>query len=157
MWCDVCAYVYMWNKCSTICRKSNEFTIIQRRLRRYMKSKQKRNNNTYAIIFFLLECPAGRYGESCYDTCGDQCQGCNRFSGICDLGCLPGWAGQRCDEPCKFGNNKFRYDVLNIFLQFLYFFDVSFFLRWFCLIHWFITFLCFYRIAVYFIRIWKAW
>ena len=59
------------------------------------------------ILFFLLECSAGRYGESCSETCGDQCQGCNRFSGVCELGCLPGWTGQRCDEPCKFGNNKF--------------------------------------------------
>ena len=52
LWCDVCAYVYMWNKCSTICRKSNEYTIIQRVLRRYLGSKQKRNNNICNYFFF---------------------------------------------------------------------------------------------------------
>ena len=66
---------------------------------------------THMQLFLLLGCPTGRYGRDCSETCGDQCQGCDRFSGVCELGCLPGWTGQRCDEPCTFGNNEFHQDV----------------------------------------------
>ncbi|XP_078330301.1 uncharacterized protein LOC111113226 isoform X2 [Crassostrea virginica] len=45
-----------------------------------------------------LACQSGRYGISCAKACGVNCQGCNRFNGVCEFGCHPGWTGTFCEK-----------------------------------------------------------
>ena len=58
------------------------------------------------IFPLYLACQSGRYGLSCAKACGQNCQGCNRFNGVCEFGCHPGWKGTFCE---KRSNNVFRY------------------------------------------------
>nr|XP_022326738.1 delta-like protein 1 isoform X2 [Crassostrea virginica] len=43
-------------------------------------------------------CQSGRYGISCTKACGQNCRGCNRFNGVCEFGCHPGWTGTFCEK-----------------------------------------------------------
>ncbi|XP_078316886.1 uncharacterized protein LOC144620379 [Crassostrea virginica] len=45
-------------------------------------------------------CQSGRYGPNCAKTCGPNCQGCNRFNGVC--GCQPGWTGTFCEKRSNY-------------------------------------------------------
>ncbi|XP_046577764.1 uncharacterized protein LOC124285559 isoform X3 [Haliotis rubra] len=52
------------------------------------------------------ECKADHYGVNCMNTCTDRkCSGvnssCDRHSGSCDRGCLPGWTGVDCTQECN--------------------------------------------------------
>lgn len=50
------------------------------------------------ILFFLSVCPSGWYGRNCSQQCGQHCiPSCDRFTGVCELGCKPGWKGQFCE------------------------------------------------------------
>ena len=67
----------------------------------------KREYTKLLFIFPLyLACQSGRYGISCAKACGQTCQGCNRFNGVCEFGCHPGWTGTFCE---KRSNYAFRY------------------------------------------------
>jgi hypothetical protein len=47
---------------------------------------------------YLTECPYGFHGKNCATPCNTNCIGCNRFTGRCETGCLPGWKGTFCDK-----------------------------------------------------------
>ena len=49
------------------------------------------------IFIYSVACPAGKYGESCNQTCSADCVNgrCNPVNGDCD--CQSGWEGPSCD------------------------------------------------------------
>ncbi|RUS89569.1 hypothetical protein EGW08_002687, partial [Elysia chlorotica] len=53
-----------------------------------------------------VSCPAGRYGNTCENSCSTNCGGpgknCHRVSGACDL-CPAGFKGTECDKVCDAG------------------------------------------------------
>ncbi|XP_052791763.1 multiple epidermal growth factor-like domains protein 10 [Mya arenaria] len=57
------------------------------------------------------ECPTGSYGDKCSSNCSQQCiaEECHHVSGICNLGCKPGYdfrIDPKCEtlcELCKYG------------------------------------------------------
>ncbi|XP_046558983.1 protein draper-like [Haliotis rubra] len=54
------------------------------------------------------ECDAGHYGVNCVNTCTDRkcfdvISSCDRYTGSCDRGCLPGWRGVDCTQECGHG------------------------------------------------------
>ncbi|XP_071085980.1 serine/threonine-protein phosphatase 6 regulatory ankyrin repeat subunit B-like [Haliotis cracherodii] len=67
------------------------------------------------LLLFLLvvtvlsqECPVGRYGEGCQLNCNLHCfpysgkdVHCDRHSGKCSEGCIPGWYSDQCHVPCN--------------------------------------------------------
>ena len=62
----------------------------------------------YVYYFPLyLACQSGRYGISCAKACGQNCQGCNRFNGVCEFGCHPGWTGTFCEKRSKYSDILF--------------------------------------------------
>ena len=58
-----------------------------------------------------LACQSGRYGINCAKACGENCQSCNRFNGVCEFGCHPGWKGTFCK---KRSNYVFRFFFCHI-------------------------------------------
>ncbi|KAK3755526.1 hypothetical protein RRG08_063602, partial [Elysia crispata] len=53
-------------------------------------------------------CPPGRHGPECLEHCSVQCAGedkpCNHITGLCELGCLPGYQpSSGCTEKCLRG------------------------------------------------------
>lgn len=59
---------------------------------------RKKNNNTKTII---VECSAGFFGINCVNRCSEKCnltRVCDRLTGQCDGGCIPGWKGATCNE-----------------------------------------------------------
>lgn len=49
----------------------------------------------------FAECQQGYYGRDCTGRCSVNCyhtSRCDRFSGHCNEGCKPGWAGNTCDQ-----------------------------------------------------------
>ena len=53
-----------------------------------------------ADIFFIicLACHDGYFGFNCIHQCNKKCKGCDRVDGLCNTGCLQGWAGTYCEE-----------------------------------------------------------
>lgn len=53
------------------------------------------------IIFFIIECGKGWYGDNCRQQCKGYCKdgtSCNHVTGQCDEGCDAGWTGKLCDN-----------------------------------------------------------
>lgn len=53
---------------------------------------------------FFAACREGTYGINCTKLCG-QCadwSDCDSVTGVCKLGCQPGWYGERCDKSKLF-------------------------------------------------------
>ncbi|CAG2193358.1 Tyrosine-protein phosphatase corkscrew,Tyrosine-protein phosphatase non-receptor type 7,Receptor-type tyrosine-protein phosphatase alpha,Receptor-type tyrosine-protein phosphatase eta [Mytilus edulis] len=50
-------------------------------------------------------CPLRKYGVNCEMNCSENCilGSCNLVNGNCTHGCVDGWFGERCNEPCKKG------------------------------------------------------
>ncbi|XP_063446685.1 uncharacterized protein LOC134726180 [Mytilus trossulus] len=50
-------------------------------------------------------CPFGKYGVNCEMNCSENCilGSCNLVNGNCTHGCVDGWFGERCNEPCYTG------------------------------------------------------
>ncbi|XP_067668041.1 uncharacterized protein [Haliotis asinina] len=53
-------------------------------------------------------CPLGTYGQNCERNCSQYCASevdenvhCERSSGRCSEGCVPGWHGHQCILPCS--------------------------------------------------------
>ncbi|GFR78172.1 multiple epidermal growth factor-like domains 10 [Elysia marginata] len=73
------------------------------------------NMKKFRVNYICLpRCEEGKYGENCANTCSDHCGGqdkpCDHVTGVCLLGCRPGYSGQLCDTPCHntFGRNCAR-------------------------------------------------
>ncbi|XP_071129225.1 receptor-type tyrosine-protein phosphatase epsilon-like [Mytilus edulis] len=51
-------------------------------------------------------CPLRKYGVNCEMNCSENCilGFCNLVNGNCTHGCVDGWFGERCNEPCKEGH-----------------------------------------------------
>lgn len=49
-------------------------------------------------VSVYVECKANYFGPNCIEMCNSTCKSCNRTTGICDLGCHPGWKGLFCHE-----------------------------------------------------------
>ncbi|KAL3880528.1 hypothetical protein ACJMK2_032762 [Sinanodonta woodiana] len=52
------------------------------------------------------ECPKGKFGDVCNETCGHCLYGnvsCNSSTGQCTEGCQNGWSGEKCKEECPKG------------------------------------------------------
>lgn len=49
---------------------------------------------------FLLDCDSGTYGADCNQTCSTNClfNACDRYTGVCNYGCLPGYIMPYCRE-----------------------------------------------------------
>lgn len=52
----------------------------------------------HGFYSFFVECQDGYFGENCARECPAICHSCNKKSGLCDLGCHPGWKGTHCTE-----------------------------------------------------------
>ena len=64
---------------------------------------QERKLHKQAWIFSpYLACQPGRYGINCAIPCGPNCQGCNRFTGVCEFGCHPEWTGTFCEKRSNY-------------------------------------------------------
>ena len=52
------------------------------------------------LSVFCLECANRTYGVNCENKCGQcrQKEDCDPISGLCTLGCDPGWQGLRCQQ-----------------------------------------------------------
>ncbi|OPL33563.1 hypothetical protein AM593_09849, partial [Mytilus galloprovincialis] len=50
-------------------------------------------------------CPFRKYGVNCEMNCSENCilGSCNLVNGNCTHGCVDGWFGERCNEPCTTG------------------------------------------------------
>jgi hypothetical protein len=48
--------------------------------------------------FHFVACEAGKYGQDCQNTCGNCIGTCDSQTGVCSLGCKPGWVGSKCIE-----------------------------------------------------------
>lgn len=44
------------------------------------------------------ECEENFFGRNCNSSCNATCKSCNRSTGVCDTGCLPGWRGAFCHK-----------------------------------------------------------
>ncbi|BFZ05414.1 hypothetical protein BsWGS_08458 [Bradybaena similaris] len=68
------------------------------------------------VVFFTLfsrvnaekedECPYGRWGDQCSETCGVCAVGdhfCRSSDGFCEAGCASGYTGLHCKERCRPG------------------------------------------------------
>ena len=56
----------------------------------------------YFKCHILIECPSGKYGQGCVDTC--KCFNnakCDHRNGSCN--CTTGWIGTSCDKSCQEG------------------------------------------------------
>lgn len=47
---------------------------------------------------FFIECGENFFGRNCNSSCNATCKSCNRSTGVCDTGCLPGWRGAFCHK-----------------------------------------------------------
>ncbi|GFR94353.1 multiple epidermal growth factor-like domains 10, partial [Elysia marginata] len=58
------------------------------------------------------ECPPGRYGPSCSESCSVSCDGllkeCNHIDGTCTHGCSAGYENPKCDKICSTGRYGIR-------------------------------------------------
>lgn len=60
------------------------------------------NRDSVSFSSNSTECPDGRYGQNCSESCG-HCLGnssCNHATGQCADGCLPGY-DYMADNTCK--------------------------------------------------------
>lgn len=60
----------------------------------------------YEGIQCKTECKAGEYGKACHESCGACLNStvCNHITGICELGCEPGWQNTaQCKTACNNG------------------------------------------------------
>lgn len=50
------------------------------------------------MMEYISECPSGKYGYGCKQTCSDNCidSKCNKTDGKCLNGCNDGRHGDRC-------------------------------------------------------------
>lgn len=62
------------------------------------------------LIYFdvIKECKDGFSGPNCKKMCNETCKGCNKTTGVCDNGCVPGWKGQLCHEGKVSFHNSLR-------------------------------------------------
>lgn len=58
------------------------------------KSRYQTLYSHFQICF--KECEENFFGRNCNSICNATCKSCNRSTGICDTGCLPGWRGEFC-------------------------------------------------------------
>ncbi|KAK3761434.1 hypothetical protein RRG08_051268 [Elysia crispata] len=53
------------------------------------------------------ECPSGKYGVNCNESCSAHCAGtnnaCSHINGSCVEGCDPGYTGETCNQECPSG------------------------------------------------------
>ncbi|XP_046377760.2 ankyrin repeat domain-containing protein 50-like isoform X1 [Haliotis rufescens] len=70
-----------------------------------------------SLLLIILElevrgdqnCPWGKYGDACDKNCSDHCRKspdlgiihCDRTSGSCSEGCIPGWYDAKCRKECS--------------------------------------------------------
>lgn len=67
------------------------------------------------MIYILIECEEGLYGERCSQRCFGHCKfnvTCNHVNGQCDEGCTTGWTGAMCDK----GNRVYKNLVFDDYL-----------------------------------------
>ena len=67
-------------------------------------------------IFLLTDCSDEFYGYNCKKTCSLTCKiarRCDRITGSCNDGCLPGWKGSMCEH----GIHCYKYCVLKLLKQ----------------------------------------
>lgn len=68
--------------------------------KRERKIKQNKNQKTLKPKI-IVECTAGYFGSNCVNQCSENCnltRACDRLTGQCDGGCIPGWNGATCNE-----------------------------------------------------------
>ncbi|XP_071115927.1 scavenger receptor class F member 1-like [Haliotis cracherodii] len=79
---------------------------------------QTKAEGAYGVLRCLLyadgvrQCDPGRYGESCDRSCAPHCAPmpgstvgvCDRDTGRCYEGCVPGWHGDHCSQACSSNN-----------------------------------------------------
>ncbi|XP_048251786.1 uncharacterized protein LOC124123099 [Haliotis rufescens] len=61
------------------------------------------------LINTVAACEWGKHGENCDKRCPPNCQvnlqryliHCNKETGECSDGCIPGWYAAQCDQPCS--------------------------------------------------------
>lgn len=61
----------------------------------------KKTQTFYTQDFFLSfnsECDDKHFGPNCIEMCNATCKSCNKSTGICDIGCHPGWRGLFCED-----------------------------------------------------------
>ncbi|XP_071086250.1 multiple epidermal growth factor-like domains protein 11 isoform X1 [Haliotis cracherodii] len=65
-----------------------------------------------AVVLFVADadqCQWGKFGQNCERNCSCNCalvknntaKHCNKTSGECSEGCLPGWCGTDCKKTCS--------------------------------------------------------
>ncbi|XP_071085716.1 protein draper-like [Haliotis cracherodii] len=65
-----------------------------------------------AVVLFVADadqCQWGKFGQNCERNCSCNCalvknntaKHCNKISGECSEGCLPGWYGTDCNTQCS--------------------------------------------------------
>lgn len=53
----------------------------------------------FIIVFLIIGCARGYYGEKCTEACRGCVNGiCNRENGRCEYGCKKGFVGNKCDS-----------------------------------------------------------
>jgi hypothetical protein len=73
-------------------------------------------HNIHAL-FLKIACQAGQYGKNCGQRCSENCRmtnRCNRFTGECDGGCIPGWRLPTCQQGNRMTNQFFNFENMTL-------------------------------------------
>lgn len=70
----------------------------------------------------MTACPKGYFGYDCLHRCNTYCSGnesCNRFTGVCDEGCMAGRTDPKCGMDINSGMSGIlglkMFDVPNLY------------------------------------------
>lgn len=57
--------------------------------------------NIVSMDIFIPDCTNGYYGNDCINQCSGNCDAagrCEKSTGQCEEGCIPGWRGIMCNQ-----------------------------------------------------------
>ena len=80
------------------------FCMYDKLWNNFTKRVNEKKEKSLTLHFIQPQaCLPGSYGRNCSQECGPNCKpSCDRFNGVCKLGCNPGWQGSYCNTSNDF-------------------------------------------------------